>query len=123
MRAHSPSRGPIKPHPLAYYCLRQETQIIETLGLIDPFLMTRFINSFEEAVQAKVDQGLLPLNDIVGVLIMLESARKWFRMELEDLEGSVWQQDGSWDLQEFEVSQETLDEFLGDGSIHDGANP
>ena len=48
IRAQSPRR-PIKPHPLGFYCLRHELQILETLNLTDFLNTTRSLDGFEAA--------------------------------------------------------------------------
>ena len=68
-------------------------------------------------VQSNFDQGVLTLDDVIGSLIMYEPAIEWTMMEHEELGGSMWQEDGSWALQEYGVSQETLEEFLGNSGV------
>ena len=90
MRAQSPPRRPIKPHPLGFYCLRPELQILETLNLTDLLNTTRSLDGFEAAIQWNFDRGLLPLDDVIGALIMYERAMEWTLMEHEELGGSMW---------------------------------
>lgn len=86
-------------HPLIAHCVSYEMQINDALCMpqpVDP--STRLCM---DTVRADVESGLVPRENVIGAIIMLEKVLEWTVRMGKELRKGKWMEDGRWDLREY----------------------